>query len=120
MCGCTSAARIQFAPICEGDEEVKTNSCSGTAVHDAPHYGPRCLVRSRRAVAPRVLCREYMYLPGDPTATLINKGSSPLGDREEQAGNDAGVPAGERPQRPLRAAFQLETTAKLPWQGGGN
>ena len=105
----------QFAPIfAEGEDKSGSSSSSSTAIavagRGAPHYGPRCLVRSRRDVAPRVLCREYVYLPGDPTAPAI-----------ATHGGDNGVPSlGARPQRPLRAAFQVATTAKVPWQEEGN
>jgi len=49
-----------------------------------------------------------------------SQNSLPVDDQREQAGKEAGAPTGERPQRPLRAAFQLATTAKLPWQEHGN
>jgi hypothetical protein len=32
-----------------------------------PHYGPRVLVRSAARAAASIVCREYVYLPDDPT-----------------------------------------------------
>lgn len=109
------------APGCDQFPPIADGATSSAVSVWAPHYGPRCLVRSRGAAAGLVVCREFGLLDGDPTT---DSAVEPSVDRTASGAADAPVAsagtaelgaaaAAKRPrpcpQRPLRAAFTVAT-----------